>query len=69
MILNNHMFKIYLNKSIKCKYIYLYFLGWPSKQNRLQVDEILIFLTFLVNGHLKFTYALSILKVKKNSIL
>jgi hypothetical protein len=38
-------------------------LGCPKKQSRLQVDEILNFLTFLVNGHLKFTYALSTSKV------
>ncbi len=39
-------------------------MGCPKKENRLQVDEILNFFTFLVNGHLKFTYALSTFKVK-----
>jgi hypothetical protein len=39
-------------------------MGCPKKQNRFQVDEILIFFTFSVNGHLKFTYALSTSKVK-----
>ncbi len=39
-------------------------MGCLKKQNRLQVDEILNFLTFLVNGHLKFTYAHPTAKVK-----
>jgi len=39
-------------------------LGCPKKQNKFQVNEILKCFTFLVNGHLKFTYALSISKVK-----
>jgi hypothetical protein len=43
---------------------FLIFLGCPKKQSRLQVDEILNFLTFLVNDHIKFTYALSTSKVK-----
>jgi hypothetical protein len=38
-------------------------MGCPKNQNRFQIDEILSFFTFLVNGHLKFTYALSISKV------
>jgi hypothetical protein len=44
---------------------FFYFLGCPKKQSRLHVDEILNFSTFFVNGHLKFTYALSTSKVKK----
>ncbi len=67
MILKNHMFKVNLSrfKQIfkKCKYIYIY-LGCPKKQSKLQVDEILLFFAFLVDGHLKFTYALSIFKGK-----
>ncbi len=43
---------------------FFYFLGCPKKQSRLQVDEILIFFTFLVYGHIKFIYALSTSKVK-----
>jgi hypothetical protein len=39
-------------------------MGCLKKQNRLQVDEILNFLTFLVNGHLNFTYTLPTSKVK-----
>jgi hypothetical protein len=39
-------------------------MGCPKKQSRLHVNEILIFFTFLVTGHLKFTYALSTSKVK-----
>ncbi len=34
-------------------------MGCPKKQSTFQVDEILNFFTFLVNGHLKFTYELS----------
>jgi hypothetical protein len=34
------------------------------KKKRLQVDEILNFFIFLVDGNLKFTYALSTFKVK-----
>ncbi len=41
-----------------------YFSSCSKKQSRLQVDEILDFLTFLVDGHLKFTYALSTSKIK-----
>jgi len=43
--------------------VYIY-LGCPKKQSKLQVDEILFFFTFLVDGHLKFTYALSTFKRK-----
>ncbi len=65
MILINHMFKVYLSIFLKItSRLFFNFLGCPKKQSRLQVDEILNFLTFLVNGHLKFTYALSISKVK-----
>jgi hypothetical protein len=35
-----------------------------KKQSKLQIDEILDFLTFLVNGHLKFIHTLSTSKVK-----
>ncbi len=69
MILNNQMLKLYLSSFLKNQVNFLKNLGCPRKQSRLQVDEILNFLTFLVNGHLKFTYALSISKVKKISML
>jgi hypothetical protein len=36
----------------------------PKKQSKLQVNEILNFFTFLVNGHLKLTSTLSTSKVK-----
>jgi hypothetical protein len=64
MILKNHMFKIDLSSFLKMQVNLFYFLGCPKKQSRFQVDEILIFFTFLVNGHLKFTYALSTYKFK-----
>jgi len=65
MILKDHMFKIDLSRFPKvASRIFFYFLRCPKKQSRLQVDEILIFFAFLVNGHLKFTYALSASKVK-----
>jgi hypothetical protein len=41
-----------------------YFLGYPKKQSRFQVDEILNFFTFLVTSHLNFIYAFSTSKVK-----
>ncbi len=41
-----------------------YFLSCSKSQSRLQVDEIHIFSTFLVSGHLKFTHALSTSKIK-----
>jgi hypothetical protein len=65
MILKDHMFKIDLSRFLKiASRIFKNFLGCPKKQSRLQVDEILNCFTFLVNGHLKFTYALSTSKVK-----
>ncbi len=60
MILKNHMFKVDLSRFLKNIF---YLFSYPKKQSRLQVDEILNFFTFLVNGHLKFTYALSTSKV------
>jgi hypothetical protein len=65
MILKNHMSKIYLSRYLKNANIIFYnIMGCLKKQNKLQVDEILIFKTFLVNGHLKFTYARPTSKVK-----
>jgi hypothetical protein len=65
LILKNHMFKIYLNKYLNnASRIFYNFMGCIRKQNRLQIDEILNFLIFLVNGHLKFTYACPTSKVK-----
>jgi hypothetical protein len=59
------MFKVDLNRFLKITSIYfLNLLGCPKKQNKFQVDEILKCYTFLVDGHLKFTYALSTSKVK-----
>jgi hypothetical protein len=43
---------------------FLLFLGCSKKQIKLQIDEILNFFTFFVDGHLKFTYALSTSKAK-----
>jgi hypothetical protein len=63
MILKNHMFKVDLSRFLKMQIIGFYLFNCPKKQSRLQVDKILIFFTFLVNGHLKFTYALSTSKV------
>ncbi len=63
MILKNHMFEV---DSKKMQVDFFYFLGCPKRQSRFQVNEILNVFTFLVNGHLKFTYAMSISKVKIN---
>ncbi len=63
MILKNHMFKIDLSRFLKIANRFSYFQGCPKKQSKLQVDEILDFFTFLVHGHLKFTYALPTSKV------
>jgi hypothetical protein len=65
MILKNHMFKIYLSRYFfNANRIFYNIMGSLNKQNKLQVDEILIFKTFLVNGHLKFTYVHPPSKVK-----
>jgi hypothetical protein len=60
MILKNRMFKV---DFFKMQIIHFYLFSWPKKQSKVQVYEMLIFSTFLVNGHLKFTYALSTSKV------
>jgi hypothetical protein len=65
MILKNHMFKVDLNrfpKTVQVKFVY--FTSCPNKESRLQVNEILNFLIFLVNAILKLIYALSISNVK-----
>jgi hypothetical protein len=60
MVLKNHMFKVDLSRFLKnASRVFFYFMGCPKKQNRLQLNEILNVFTFLVNGHLKFTYVLS----------
>jgi hypothetical protein len=38
-------------------------MSYLKKQSRFQVNEILNFLAFLVNGHLKFTYSTSKVKI------
>jgi hypothetical protein len=59
------MFKIYLSRYLKnASRIFYNFISCLKKQNKLQIDEILNFFTFLVNGHLKFTYAHPISKIK-----
>jgi hypothetical protein len=58
------MFKVDLSRFLKIENRIL-FTFWVAQKNKgLQVNEILIFFTFLVNGHLKFAYALSTSKVK-----
>jgi hypothetical protein len=64
MILNNQMLKLYLSGFFLNQVNFLKKLGCPRKQSRLQVDEILNFLTFFVNGHLNFIYAFLTTKVK-----
>ncbi len=61
MILKKQMFKIDLSRFFKNASFLKKNLNvdCPKKQSRLQIDEILNCFTFLVNGHLKFTYALS----------
>jgi hypothetical protein len=54
MILNNQMLKLDLSSFLKNQVNFFKKLGCPRKQSRLQIDEILNFLTFLVNGHLNF---------------
>jgi hypothetical protein len=63
MILKNHTIKVDLSRFLKLASRFFYFQGCPKKQSKLQVDEILNFFTFLVHGHLKFTYALPTSKV------
>jgi len=64
IVLKSHMFKVDLSRFFKNASRINFFMGCPKKQSRLQVDEILNVFTFLVNGHLKFTYVLSTSKIK-----
>jgi len=65
MVLKNHMFDVDLSRFLKNANIYIFYLmGCPKKQSMLQVHEILVVFTFLVNGHLKFTYVFFTSKVK-----
>jgi hypothetical protein len=58
------MLKINLSNFLKkCKLVSIYFVSL-KKKNKFQVDEMLDFLTFLLNAHLKFIYALSTSTVK-----
>jgi len=59
------MLKVYLNYFFKMQVdFFVNFSGCPKKQSRFEVDEILDFKIFLVNGHPNFSYALSTSKVK-----
>ncbi len=52
MILKIHMFKVDLSKNFKTvKMFFKNFFGCPKKQNKLQIDEIFDFLTFLVDDN------------------
>jgi hypothetical protein len=65
MILNNHKFKINLNRSPKNLQVeFVYFVSYFNKQNKLHIDEILDFSTFLINATLKLICAFSTSNVK-----
>jgi hypothetical protein len=69
MILKNPMFKkIDLSRFLKNASRIFNFLGCPKKQSRFQEDEILIFFTFLVNGHLKIYSCIFNFQGKSNNI-
>jgi hypothetical protein len=64
MILKNHIFKIDLNRFLKnVSRIVLICLVVQKNKVGFKYMKYWIFLDFLVNGHLKFTYALSTSKV------